>query len=209
MRAQVHSTCTNYLMASCSYELWLCMTLYKVSYSSLLSYISVYRDSKRPWENKLWFCHTKLFFNIKDLLWIRVTCVTCAVRSITWLGKLYYPYDLLTGLPTDTLSDQTLLFSTLRWVDYANRFHHPLIYYVSLTPTHCLSVLFAMRTVGAHLKGGLPCKALENNGSYAPQVCLGIVVLGHDDFRGLKAGSVSDDNYRMYFAVVERSNCQR
>lgn len=90
----------------------------------------------------------------------------------------------------------------------ANRFHHHLLHYVSLTLTDCLSVLFAMRTVGAHLKRGFPCKALENNGSYAPQVCLGVVVLGHDDFRGLKAGRVSDVNYRMYLAVVELSNYQ-
>lgn len=36
-----------------------------------------------------------------------------------------------------------------------------------------------------HLKGRLSCQALVNDGANTPQVGLGIVVLGHDDFWGL------------------------
>lgn len=37
----------------------------------------------------------------------------------------------------------------------------------------------------AHLEGCPPSQALVYNGANAPQVRLPIVVLGHDDFRGL------------------------
>lgn len=45
-----------------------------------------------------------------------------------------------------------------------------------------------------HLKGGLPCQTLVDNGANAPQVGLPIVVLGHDDLRGLQ-GDSTDQHY--------------
>lgn len=38
----------------------------------------------------------------------------------------------------------------------------------------------------AHLKGSLPAQTLEHDGSDAPQVGLGVVVLRHDDLRSLR-----------------------
>lgn len=38
----------------------------------------------------------------------------------------------------------------------------------------------------AHLEGRLPRQALVHDGADAPQVCLPVVVLRHDDFRGLR-----------------------
>lgn len=45
-----------------------------------------------------------------------------------------------------------------------------------------------------HLKGGLPCQTLVDNGANAPQVSLPIIVLGHDDLRGLQ-GDNTDQHY--------------
>ena len=69
--------------------------------------------------------------------------------------------------------------------------------------------------VCAHLKRGLPGQTLEHDGSYAPQVSLGIVGLRHDDFRSLahrgkERGThfavthVKDDGR---FLVSERMGC--
>ena len=38
---------------------------------------------------------------------------------------------------------------------------------------------------GAYLEGGLASEALEHDGANAPEVRFGVVVLGHDDLRGL------------------------
>lgn len=35
------------------------------------------------------------------------------------------------------------------------------------------------------MKRGFPSQTLVHNGAYAPQICLGIVVLGHDDLGSL------------------------
>ena len=43
----------------------------------------------------------------------------------------------------------------------------------------------------AYLEGGLPYKTLVDDRPDAPQVCLGVVVLGHDDLWGLKMGQGS------------------
>lgn len=45
-----------------------------------------------------------------------------------------------------------------------------------------------------HLKRGLPCQTLVDNGANAPQVSLSIIVLGHDDLRGLQ-GDNTDQHY--------------
>ena len=40
---------------------------------------------------------------------------------------------------------------------------------------------------GVYLEGGLASEALEHDGADAPEVRFGIVVLGHDDLRGLRS----------------------
>lgn len=47
---------------------------------------------------------------------------------------------------------------------------------------------------GTHLKRGLPCQTLVDNGANAPQVSLPIVVLGHDNLRGLQ-GDDTEQHY--------------
>lgn len=50
----------------------------------------------------------------------------------------------------------------------------------------------------AHLEGGLPRQALVHDGADAPQVCLPVIVLRHDDLGGLqrvgKTGQGSSKN---------------
>jgi hypothetical protein len=42
----------------------------------------------------------------------------------------------------------------------------------------------------AHLERGLPRQTLVNNGPDAPEISLPVIVLGHDDFRGLQGQNV-------------------
>lgn len=39
------------------------------------------------------------------------------------------------------------------------------------------------------MKRGFPSQALKHNGSYAPQVSLGVIVVGHDDLWSLERGA--------------------
>lgn len=43
----------------------------------------------------------------------------------------------------------------------------------------------AYKLESVYLKRSLPGQALKHDGSYAPQVCLCVIVLGHNDLRSL------------------------
>lgn len=67
-------------------------------------------------------------------------------------------------------------------------FNDPRLWQAAETSTHTPAV--DPSALGAHLERRLPCQALVHDGADAPQVCLPVIVLGHDDLWGLRGVQV-------------------